>query len=65
MSGCYSRLPMSKFLAAVCTLIVAACSSAYIIITLSGQTRTQALWITGILLTATVIITAIEMKEDD
>lgn len=56
---------MSKFLAAVCTLIVAACSSAYIIITLSGQTRTQALWITGILLTATVLITAIEMKEDD
>ena len=56
---------MNKYLAAICTLVVACCSSAYIIITLSGQTRTQALWITGILLTATVIITAIEMKEED
>lgn len=56
---------MRKYLAALATLVVAACSSAYIIITLSGQTRIQALWITGILLTATVIITAIEMKEDD
>lgn len=56
---------MRKFLASVATLIVAACSSAYIIITLSGQTRTQALWITGILLSATVVITAIEMKEDE
>ncbi len=56
---------MSKYLAALATLVVAACSSAYIIITLSGQTRTQALWITGILLTATVLLTAIEMKDDD
>lgn len=57
--------PMSKYLAALATLIVAACSSAYIIITLSGQTRTQALWITGILLVCTVILTAIELKDED
>jgi hypothetical protein len=56
---------MSKYFAALATLVVAACSSAYIIITLSGQTRTQALWITGILLTATVLLTAIEMKDED
>lgn len=56
---------VNKYLAAFCTLLVASCSSAYIIITLSGETRTQALWITGILLVATVIITAIELKEDD
>lgn len=56
---------MSKYLAAIATLIVAACSSAYIIITLSGQTRTQALWITGILLVCTVILTAIEMRGDE
>lgn len=56
---------MSKYLAALATLIVATCSSAYIIITLSGQTRTQALWITGILLVCTVILTAIELKNED
>lgn len=56
---------MSRYLAALATLIVAACSSAYIIITLSGETRTQALWITGILLVCTVILTAIEMKDED
>ena len=56
---------MRKYLAALATLIVAACSSAYIIITLSGQTRTQAIWITVTLLAATVVITSIEMKDDD
>jgi len=55
---------MSKYLASLCTLLVAACSSAYIIITLSGQTRTQALGITGILLTCTAILVAIELKEE-
>lgn len=55
---------MRKYLASLCTLIVAACSSAYIIITLSGETKTQALGITGILLTCTTILIAIEMKED-
>jgi hypothetical protein len=55
---------MRKHLSALATLIVAACSSGYIIITLSGQTRTQALWLTGILLTATVVLTAIEMKDE-
>lgn len=56
---------MSKYLASLCTLIVAACSSAYIIITLSGETRTQALGITGILLVCTAILVAIEMKEEE
>ena len=56
---------MRKYLASLCTLIVAECSSAYIIITLSGQTRTQALGITAILLTCTAILVAIEAKEDE
>jgi len=56
---------MSKYLAAICTLIVAVCSSGYIIITLSGQTRTQALGITGILMISTAILVAIELKEDE
>jgi len=56
---------MSKYLASICTLLVAACSSGYIIITLSGQTRTQALGITAILLTCTAILVAIEAKEDE
>jgi len=54
-----------KYVAALATLIVAACSSAYIIITLSGQTRVQALWITGILLVCTVLLTAIDLKDDE
>jgi hypothetical protein len=56
---------MRKYLAALATLVVAACSSGYIIITLSGDTRTQALWLTGILLVATVLLTAIEMRDDE
>ena len=56
---------MRKYLASLCTLIVAACSSAYIIITFSGETKTQALGITGILLTCTAILVAIELKEEE
>jgi len=56
---------MNKYIGAICTLVVACCSSAYIVITLSGQTRTQALGITGILLISTAILVAIELKEDE
>lgn len=56
---------MNKYIAAVCTLVVACCSSAYIVITLSGQTRTQALGITGILLISTAILVAIELREEE
>jgi hypothetical protein len=56
---------MNKYIAAICTLVVACCSSAYIIITLSGQTQTQALGITGILLISTAILVAIELREEE
>ena len=36
-----------------------------VLITLTGPTLRQALWLTGILLTATVLLTAIEMRDDE
>lgn len=41
------------------------CGSAYIIITLSGATRRQALWITGVLLLACVVTAYFELTGDD
>jgi len=41
------------------------CGSAYIIITLSGATRRQALWITGVMLLAILVTAYYEIKGDD
>jgi hypothetical protein len=41
------------------------CGSAYVIITLSGATRTQALYITGILLAALVATAYIDSQGDE
>lgn len=56
---------MRKFLGHTATIVAAMCGSAYVIITLSGATRTQALIITGILLTAMVATAFIESQGDD
>ena len=41
------------------------CGSAYIIIPLSGATRRQALWITGVMLLAILVTAYYEIKGDD
>jgi hypothetical protein len=54
-----------KFLGHTATIAAAMCGSAYVIITLSGATRTQALYITGVLFAALVGTAYIDSKGDD
>lgn len=54
-----------KYLTQLAAVIAAMCGSAYIIITLSGATRRQALWITGVMLLAILVTAYYEIKGDD
>ena len=56
---------MRKYLTQTAAIIAAMCGSAYIIITLSGATRRQALWITGVLLVASLVTAYYEIKDDE
>lgn len=56
---------MRKYLTQLAAVIAAMCGSAYIIITLSGATRRQALWITGVMLLAILVTAYYEIKGDD
>lgn len=56
---------MKKYLSQLAAIVVAMCGSAYILITLSGATRRQALWITGVMLAAVVLTAYFEIKGDD
>lgn len=40
----------------VAAVVAALCSSAYVVITLTGSLRTQAIWITGFLILATIVM---------
>lgn len=56
---------MRKYVTQLAALIAAMCGSAYIIITLSGATRRQALWITGVLLGAMLVTAYFDLRGDD
>lgn len=56
---------MRKYLTQLAAIIAAMCGSAYILITLSGATRRQALWITGVLLAAMLVTAYFDLKGDD
>jgi len=56
---------MKKYLSQLAAIVVAMCGSAYILITLSGATRRQALWITGVMLAAVVLTAYFDVKGDD
>lgn len=56
---------MRKYLTQLAAIIAAMCGSAYILITLSGATRRQALWITGVLLAAMLVTAYFDVKGDD
>jgi hypothetical protein len=47
---------MKQTLGFAAAVVAALCSSAYIVITLTGTLRTQAMWITGLLIAATVVM---------